>query len=1143
MFDERAFVARIESADVDELIHLLIRPTAQEEKVLRVHLGEDRYQRLHSMALRRSVSRGLRKSQGNVVVIHGIMGGELTATRRNGQRDQIWLKILRLISGQLDRLRLSEDGQHDFNPDYRVQATGILKREYGELLLWLSGIWNVHAFWFDWRKDLKNAADELKLKISTWFGDDAPVHIVAHSMGGLVSRTFIKRHPERWKTMWDRASNGRMGGRLVMLGTPNHGSFAIPQVITGLESTVRKLALIDFDHSLSELLKILNSFVGSYQMLPSPLVMASMEPLYKSQTYGDFNVPQRHLDSALRHHQWLSDVVDVERMIYIAGANQPTYSNIKNFQKLSSTESYEVTLAGDGRVPHQLGRLATSSGQVVTYYVEENHGALPANGGILDALQELLQTGSTRAAGLLDKPPAKRGKEDAKTRHALMIAAQASDEDRLRSLVSRLRTRNTGSKPISYLSSEERTIEELLTRGFLTDGDTAPEPVRETAPFSASIEIGLVCGSIQTIDSQTIPGPPVDAVSVGHYEGVKPQAAELALDKAISSALRSTSSSKRAELRDSDLLVSQFSQRGTIRGELGQLFILPDPRAAKQNRTSERVIAIAGMGVAGRFGEPELTVLVRELCWSLGEMNRRHLCTVVIGAGSGNIPVKVEISAWIRGFKHAITDAGQEQEKRLQRITFVEYDPDRIEDIQDTILEEKRRLEKDNRLKIHYQPVSDEEMAEIKKKRRRIKIPSEPKRSDDLDKPIPTRIAVALDRRTYRFGAITRDAAIPEREIKLDPTLVMQANDALAAEWEAAMQHERAQVLEKLLIPEELRARIYTDAPLVMMLDATTARIHWEMLAQSGVRAPVSDKNFNEAFNSEDYLGMSRGFTRQLRTTFAPPPDPPPPPQRILRVLIVADPAEDAHLPGAEEEGMEVADLFESFNSVYAGLTANRVKVVRLFGPVEATRINVLHELMMRSYDLLHFAGHCVYDQNDPASSGWVFTGGARLSANELSRIDRVPKFVFSNACESGVTPDRVEMRTAALAPSFAEAFFARGVSNFVCTAWPVDDMAARQFALRLYGGLLGLRKNDGRETGYRASELELMFLAMREARRATAAIPNGGRSWGAYQHYGNPYFQLFDPASMQQSGSAPPSEPRRRGSAAKTKSSKGRKT
>ena len=111
-----------------------------------------------------------------------------------------------------------------------------------------------------------------------------------------------------------------------------------------------------------------------------------------------------------------------------------------------------------------------------------------------------------------------------------------------------------------------------------------------------------------------------------------------------------------------------------------------------------------------------------------------------------------------------------------------------------------------------------------------------------------------------------------------------------------------------------------------------------------------------------------------------------------------------------------------------------------------------------------------------------------------------MPKFVFSNACESGITPDRSEQHSPGLAPNFAEAFFARGVQNFVCTAWPVNDRAARDFAKRLYSGLLGL---DGHE-------VEPMHVAMREARVEIYNTDYGRRTWGAYQHYGNPYFRLF---------------------------------
>ena len=241
-----------------------------------------------------------------------------------------------------------------------------------------------------------------------------------------------------------------------------------------------------------------------------------------------------------------------------------------------------------------------------------------------------------------------------------------------------------------------------------------------------------------------------------------------------------------------------------------------------------------------------------------------------------------------------------------------------------------------------------------------------------------------------------------------------------------------------------------------------------------------------------------------------------------MRVLVVADPAEGAyHLPGAEEEGVEVADLFESFNIAYEGLSDNSVEVVRLFGPHEATRTTFLRHLTLHSYDVLHFAGHCVYDAENPEASGWIFSGGKRVSANELNRIDRVPKFVFSNACESGITPDRSGLRSDRLAPSFAETFFKRGITNFVCTAWPVDDAAALEFALTLYARLLGLSKANDQESRYEPIKPQPMHIALREARLAIAEAPGGSRTWGAYQHYGSPYFRFFAPETMRRDQTA----------------------
>ena len=88
-FNERAFILEIERANPERLAELLIRPSLEQEKALRAHLGDERYQRMHSLALSRNSKRraGTDKPKGNVVVIHGIMGAELSVSSNNGPGD------------------------------------------------------------------------------------------------------------------------------------------------------------------------------------------------------------------------------------------------------------------------------------------------------------------------------------------------------------------------------------------------------------------------------------------------------------------------------------------------------------------------------------------------------------------------------------------------------------------------------------------------------------------------------------------------------------------------------------------------------------------------------------------------------------------------------------------------------------------------------------------------------------------------------------------------------------------------------------------------------------------------------------------------------------------------------------------------
>ncbi|HJQ68071.1 MAG TPA: CHAT domain-containing protein [Blastocatellia bacterium] len=1150
-FDVRGFLAHVESANAEELTAILARPGKEQEEALRFYLGDARYQRMHGMALRqRMKSRGVAarpQRKGNVVVLHGMMGSELSVINPTSATELLWVSYWGLFGREsITRLMLGDDGPRG---DYEVRATGIMKKYYGELILALNERWNARAFWYDWRKDLNVAADELNAQISSWFGDDTPVHLVAHSMGGLVSRTFVKRHPKRWKAMWDSKSEGRLGGRLVMLGTPNHGSFNIPQLITGLEPQVRKLAGFDPQNGLDDVLRVVNSFAGSYQMLPSPLDDDQLKKLYKSETYGDLNIPQRLLDRALEHHKYLKDAVDTGRMIFVAGDNQITFSGIKDWGRLNSIDSYDVTRKGDGRVTHDRAALKSAGKAVKTYYVEEAHGDLPRNSTVLSAIDELLETGETRQ--LRDYPLATRsaqGETDAVKRDMLKelkseIEYDEQSFDRTISLLggadsaSRGRgqtlspgvdvdkiSRGVGAVSSSRLSSEEVMAAESLLRGFLASTGQEKrrdEEGRQEDQAPAEIKLALVPGDIRKIQNNPKARrktPVIDAISVGHYLGVRPQDAELALDISISRDLPGKVGGKDDEVAEADLLLTQYTARGIIRGELGQPFFLNDPRGG-----GDRLIALAGMGVPGRFGMPELTVTVRELCWSLGRLGKKHLATVLIGSGNGNLSIADAISGWVRGIRHALSGSPHDKARQLERITFVEYDPRRIRPLQEAIekaiKDEGSKPDNNSKLKIIYQKLTKGELKKLepdiaKKNEEDWKSQQQQQQESQLESSVPTRMTVEISEGNFRFGAITENASIPERDIPLDMALVEQANDEMAAEATRSGQLERGRFLEGLLIPKDLRPAMSSNSPLVMMLDSTTARIHWEAMAQPD-SLPVPGSQGNVEYE-DNFLGTTRGFTRQLRTTFAPPPEPPPPPRRILRVLVVADPAANAPLAGAEEEGLEVAELFESFNKVW-NLSDNRVEVVRLSGPREATRTSVLRELMLRSYDVLHYAGHCFYKAENPSASGWIFGKDEYLTANELNRIDRIPKFVFSNACESGVTPERAGSRTVELAPSFAEAFFKRGVSNFVCTAWPVDDVAARRFAITLYSNLLGLAELPDQPNRYERASTDddympdCMHAAMRKARIAIANTPNGVQTWGAYQHYGDPYLRFFD--------------------------------
>lgn len=250
--------------------------------------------------------------QPPVVIIHGVLGSKLRM--RHGEQE-IWPgSISNMIFGDYDSLRLK------INPDtlepdlsdseaYALfdQAGG--EDYYGRILRTLSeaggyhpshpGLANpqseprVYVFVYDWRQDLAKSAAQLDAFIQRIRLDygmaELKVDIVAHSMGSLVTRYFLRYG--NTDVLDDIQPQGNFSGmkkvrKVVLIGAPNLGS------VSGLQEFLMGFR-VGVGHISTEVLATMPS---SYQLLPHPdrdwMVTpdGSKDPrnLYDMQTWRSF---------------------------------------------------------------------------------------------------------------------------------------------------------------------------------------------------------------------------------------------------------------------------------------------------------------------------------------------------------------------------------------------------------------------------------------------------------------------------------------------------------------------------------------------------------------------------------------------------------------------------------------------------------------------------------------------------------------------------------------------------------------------------------------------------------------------------------------------------------------------------------------
>ena len=114
-------------------------------------------------------------------------------------------------------------------------------------------------FPYDWRKDLGRSSAALGERVRQMHSDNGgrPVHLVGHSMGGLMIRTALRDDPSLWDVV----------GKVVFIGTPHFGSPAITTYLKNHFWGVELFAVLGLFLSRATF----RSMWGALSMLPAPV--------------------------------------------------------------------------------------------------------------------------------------------------------------------------------------------------------------------------------------------------------------------------------------------------------------------------------------------------------------------------------------------------------------------------------------------------------------------------------------------------------------------------------------------------------------------------------------------------------------------------------------------------------------------------------------------------------------------------------------------------------------------------------------------------------------------------------------------------------------------------------------------------------
>lgn len=1027
---------------------------------LEEYFGDELYRELRQLAVDANRA-SVRGGGARVLIVPGITGSKLGAPGTLLD-DVIWVDPVDVALGRLGELALGRGAP-------RHGPLGVFLIAYLKLKLRLEiAGFNPDFFPYDWRLGLDQTGRALAEHLAQHEGAHREVHLIGHSMGGLVIRAALKL-------------GARRVGRVIQVGTPNHGSFAVVSAIRGTSDTVRKLAFLDATRTPRELAdQVFSTFPAIYQLFPSP------DRHDGPDLFDASNWPPPGPDAGSPRPSLLAEAARVrtqalapadERFALIAGVGRETIVGVRarpadRADGAADGFLYDLSPDGDGTVPLALAQL---DGVASTLYVREEHGALCNNRLVARAIEDILNRGST------DVLPS--------TYERVRAAPRTVPEERLRVNPFDVDSpEDLGTRDLRMLLGEFVSPRSADTPATLPAAPGAPpaEPgvLVEADEFPLHdlvierrrqhrVDLRLVRGNITDVEAR--------ACVLGVFDGVPPSGAAAAVNARLQGA------------------IDMLSQRRMFSPALGQVYALP---VARRGLPVDLVL-LAGLGAYDRFDHDAQRAVAENIMRTCLLYRIEDLSTVLFGTGVG-LRATASLTAILTGLWAGLRDSPSSF--RFRGVTICEMDAERYARLRRELYAAARSpIFEDVAVTLDETAPDRPPMPEPASVRAALQGGPQPVYLTVQARTAPGAKAGDLEFESFVLGAGSRAVTIAGVR-RVDASAWQQLRDEAACRPRDVDAYG-ARLAQSLLAPEvlELLQDLVATSPgqqghpLRLNLDPTATAVPWETL-RIGDASPAVTPGVTRMLRSDGMAAAKFLTQRQFGAS--------------LDVLLVVNPTED--LDGAETEGTQVEALLR-------GMRAANVTVLRGH---EATRRAVLDHLKSGRYDAVHYAGHASFNAANRAQGGLICYNEEEITGPDIAKLPSLPAVMFMNACESGRVRRRAARRSGRpLLPSpstlrervdagasLAEALLRGGVSTVIGTHWPVGDDSAAAFATAFYRAI---------------TEAEPVGTALLRGRAAVRDLASSSRhDWADYILYGDPAFRVKVDPAREPAGPEPKERP-----------------